>query len=163
MGKRIDYTHFLDENQRRDGYGLELHDHGKSFDVAISYHGDEIGGIEGNVLGSEIQITDADAGHYGKGLGQTAYEAAYDYFLSRGISKAFSGDASQDAIAMHRRLATKHGLGLLVEDHEDEDGWWQSWSYDLKQLAGRGVTGTSAADSSAPRSRPRSGRHRKTR
>ena len=144
----LDYSHVLPPELSRDGYGIRLKvinvgrrigsgGDGLSITADINKNGHFIGGANGDVSSKpngerhlDIELSDVEDAHQGKGLGAAAYEAMMA-FAHNGLkcTHVTGGEHSSIVSKLHSRLAQKHGMEYVPQPNfpskgfADEEAW----------------------------------------
>jgi hypothetical protein len=115
--QEYDYGHLLPAEHRQAGYGLTLTDTGSDLLPAATHNGQTIGSVRAWMApvdgGKAVRFTDShlDIRHRGKGIGSAMYEAAMAHgHHVHGATHVSGSGHSDDARAVHERLAAKHGM-----------------------------------------------------
>jgi 8-oxo-dGTP pyrophosphatase MutT (NUDIX family) len=143
---RYDYSHLLTPAQRKQGYSMTVDHHPRLGGIHVQIK-DKWGGEAGQLTGrasphaAEIDLSDLEQPHRGKGLGLAMYEAALTHAFHRVGSRGVVGDKhSSSASAVHQKLSQKHGLGYvptpnlerLTPDGDIEDMPLSEWQKNPK-------------------------------
>lgn len=137
-----DYSHILTPEHRAEGYGLLVSHSAGALTAHLTHNNIVHGTLSSTVFGGNedwgepgyIKIGDANLRpqHRSKGLGSAMYEAVLAHGVNtHGVKLVRGGTHSADAEAVHRRLATKHGL--TFQPTPENDGMHPPYEYALKE------------------------------
>lgn len=159
--QEYDYSHVLPVAHRKAGYSMAVihtipkdpvagrKEYGQEkMQAWLSHNGKSVGHVDGFVKPAQRHQAGAaiephsrlEPEHRGKGLGSAMYEALYAHAYKAGVRQVEGGQHSEDASAVHQRLAAKHGFAYrpnydaYTEDDEQapSDELVGPYSYALK-------------------------------
>lgn len=132
------YDHVLTPEHRAAGYSVKVEENPGSIRARLFHQGAKAGYVVGfhdpdpKKLRRSIEPhSEVAEAHRGKGLGTALYEALYAHAFHSGIRKVSGGGHSDDAHAVHQRLAAKHGL-LYDPMKAPRPEWHGNYSYAIK-------------------------------
>lgn len=148
----VDYSHVLPPELKKDGYGLRIKvvnlgrrigsgGDGMSITADITHQsGKFVGGATGQVASKpngerhlDIDLSDVEDAHQGKGLGLAAYEAMMAF--SHNVLKAThvtGGEHSSLVSKLHSRLAQKHGMEYVPQPNFPSNGFANQEAWEAK-------------------------------
>lgn len=140
-----DYSHVLSPEHKQLGYSIRVShkkdDTGQIFESGLWFKNKRVGHVRASntftnsnsAIEPHSEITPE---HRGKGLGTALYEALFRHAQLNGVKEVHGGHHSVDAMRVHQRLASKHGLEYKPIQHDPLDfegtGSFKPYKYTIK-------------------------------